>query len=231
MYAIVEIAGHQYKVEKDQQIFVNRLQQDEGAKVQFDDVLLIADNGKITVGAPAITGAAVMAKVERHLKGDKVIVFKKKRRKGYQKKNGFRAYLTEIKIEGISASGAKAAKKEEPKKEEAPKAEKAAAPKKEAAAPKAEKAAAPKKADAKGDDLRKVEGIGPKIAELFNNAGIMTFADLGATSVEKLNEILAEAGSSYKSKDPGTWPAQAALAAEGKWDELKKWQDELDGGK
>ncbi len=231
MYAIVEIAGHQYKVEKDQQIFVNRLQQDEGAKVQFDDVLLIADNGKITVGAPAITGAAVMAKVERHLKGDKVIVFKKKRRKGYQKKNGFRAYLTEIKIEGISASGAKAAKKEEPKKEEAPKAEKAAAPKKEAAAPKAEKAAAPKKADAKGDDLRKVEGIGPKIAELFNNAGIMTFADLGATSVEKLNEILAEAGGSYKSKDPGTWPAQAALAAEGKWDELKKWQDELDGGK
>jgi large subunit ribosomal protein L21 len=221
MYAIVEIAGHQYKVEKDQQIFVNRLQQDEGAKVQFDDVLLIADNGKITVGAPAITGAAVMAKVERHLKGDKVIVFKKKRRKGYQKKNGFRAYLTEIKIEGISASGAKAVKKEEPKKEEAPK---AAAPEK-AAAP------APKKADAKGDDLRKVEGIGPKIAELFNAAGIMTFADLGATSVDKLNEILAEAGGNYKSKDPGTWPAQAALAAEGKWDELKKWQDELDGGK
>lgn len=239
MYAIVEIAGHQYKVEKDQQIFVNRLQQDEGAKVQFDDVLLIADNGKITVGAPAITGAAVMAKVERHLKGDKVIVFKKKRRKGYQKKNGFRAYLTEIKIEGISASGAKAAKKAEPKKEEAPKAEKAAAPKKEAApkaekvaAPKAEKAAAaPKKAAAKGDDLRKVEGIGPKIAELFNAAGIVSFADLAAANVDKLKEILAEAGGSYKSKDPGTWPAQAALAAEGKWDELKKWQDELDGGK
>lgn len=212
MYAIVEIAGHQYKVEKDQQIFVNRLQQDEGAKVQFDDVLLIADNGKITVGAPAITGAAVMAKVERHLKGDKVIVFKKKRRKGYQKKNGFRAYLTEIKIEGISASGAKAAKKEEPKKE-------------------APKAAAPAKEDVKGDDLRKVEGIGPKIAELFNAAGIMTFADLAGTSVDRLNEILAEAGGNYKSKDPGTWPAQAALAAEGKWDELKKWQDELDGGK
>ncbi|MFT5184678.1 MAG: large subunit ribosomal protein L21 [Flavobacteriales bacterium] len=227
MYAIVEIAGHQYKVEKDQQIFVNRLQQDEGAKVQFDDVLLIADNGKIIVGAPAITGAAVMAKVERHLKGDKVIVFKKKRRKGYQKKNGFRAYLTEIKIEGISASGAKAAKKAEPKKEETPKAEKAAAPVKEAAP----KAAAPKKAAAKGDDLRKVEGIGPKIAELFNAAGIVSFADLAAANVDKLKEILAEAGGSYKSKDPGSWPAQAALAAEGKWDELKKWQDELDGGK
>ncbi len=158
MYAIVEIAGHQYKVQKDQQIFVNRLKDDEGAKVQFDEVLLIDNGGKITVGAPVIKGAAVTAKVERHLKGDKVIVFKKKRRKGYKKKNGFRPYLTEIKIEGINASGAKkaAAKKEAaPAKDEAPKAKKAAAPKAKAApkkaapkkdeAPKAKKAAAPKK--------------------------------------------------------------------------------------
>ena len=101
MYAIVEIAGHQYKVQKDQQIFVNRLQDAEGAKIQFDRVLLIDDNGNVTVGAPAIDGAAISASVLKHLKGDKVIIFKKKRRKGYQKKNGFRAYLTEIKIEKI----------------------------------------------------------------------------------------------------------------------------------
>jgi large subunit ribosomal protein L21 len=101
MYAIVEIAGHQYKVEKDQQIFVNRLQNDEGTKVEFDRVLLVEDAGKVTVGAPAITGTKVTASVIKHLKGDKVIVFKKKRRKGYQKKNGFRAYLTELKIEKI----------------------------------------------------------------------------------------------------------------------------------
>ena len=81
MYAIVEIAGHQYKVEKDQRIFVNRLESKEGSKVTFDKVLLIEDNGKITVGAPVIKGAKVSAKVESHLKGDKVVVFKKKRRK------------------------------------------------------------------------------------------------------------------------------------------------------
>ncbi len=104
MYAIVEIAGHQYKVQKDQQVIVNRLTTaEEGKKVDFDRVLLIENDGKVTVGAPAIDGAKVTASVVRHLKGDKVIVFKKKRRKGYQKKNGFRAYLTELKIEKISA--------------------------------------------------------------------------------------------------------------------------------
>jgi len=98
MYAIVEIAGHQYKVQKDQQLYVNRLDTAEGKKVTFDRVLLTDDNGKITVGAPVIEGAKVEAKVQAHLKGDKVIVFKKKRRKGYQKKNGHRQSLTSIKI-------------------------------------------------------------------------------------------------------------------------------------
>jgi large subunit ribosomal protein L21 len=101
MYAIVEIAGHQYKVQKDQQIFVNRLQDAEGSKVTFDKVLLTDDGKKVTVGAPAVEGVKITASVVQHLKGDKVIVFKKKRRKGYQKKNGFRAYLTELKIEKI----------------------------------------------------------------------------------------------------------------------------------
>jgi len=123
MYAIVEIAGQQFKVAKDQKVFVNRLQEKEGSKVTFDNVLLV-DDGKITIGAPAIKGAAVTAKILKHLKGDKVIVFKKKRRKGYKVKNGHRQYLSEIQIESILASGAKApAKKAEPKKEDAPKAE------------------------------------------------------------------------------------------------------------
>ena len=88
MYAIVEIAGQQFKVEKDQQIFVHRLEEKEGAKVEFDNVLLIDNNGKVNVGAPAISGAKVTAKVLDHVKGDKVVVFKKKRRKGYRVKNG-----------------------------------------------------------------------------------------------------------------------------------------------
>ena len=101
MYAIVEIAGQQFKVEKDQRVFVNRLEAKEGDKLDFDRVLLTDDKGKVNVGAPAIDGAKVSATVERHLKGDKVIVFKKKRRKGYQKKNGHRQYLTELTITGI----------------------------------------------------------------------------------------------------------------------------------
>ena len=82
MYAIVEIAGQQFKVAKDQKVFVNRLASEEGKKVTFDNVLLLEDAGNITIGAPAIEGASVTAKVLSHLKGDKVIVFKKKRRKG-----------------------------------------------------------------------------------------------------------------------------------------------------
>jgi large subunit ribosomal protein L21 len=106
MYAIVEIAGLQFKVEKDQKVYVNRLAADEGAQVDFDNVLLLDNDGDVTIGAPAIEGAQVSAKVLKHLKGDKVIVFKKKRRKGYKVKNGHRQYLSQIVIENIVASGA-----------------------------------------------------------------------------------------------------------------------------
>lgn len=83
----------------------------------------------------------------------------------------------------------------------------------------------------KQDDLTMVEGIGPKIAEIFNNAGITTWAELGNTDVDRLKELLAEAGDRFKMHDPETWPRQAKLAAEGQWEELAKWQDELDGGR
>ena len=81
------------------------------------------------------------------------------------------------------------------------------------------------------DDLKKIEGIGPKIAEIFNNEGIMTFAQLAETSTEKMQELLNAAGSRYASHNPGTWAKQAAMAAAGQWDELKAWQDEMNGGK
>ena len=130
MYAIVEIAGQQFKVAQDQKVYVHRLKGEEGSKVTFDTIFLLDDNGAISIGAPAIKGAEVTAKILGHLKGDKVIVFKKKRRKGYIKKNGHRQALTEIKIESIAASGAKkAAPKKAETKAEAPKAE---APKAEA---------------------------------------------------------------------------------------------------
>ena len=116
MYAIVEIAGQQFKVVKDQKLFVHRLADKEGSKVSFDKVFLLDDGQKVSIGAPAITGASVEAKVVSHLKGDKVIVFKKKRRKGYRVKNGHRQALTELVIEKIQASGTKTMKAVEPAK-------------------------------------------------------------------------------------------------------------------
>ncbi|RKE03524.1 50S ribosomal protein L21 [Marinifilum flexuosum] len=103
MYAIVEIAGQQFKVEKDQKIFVHRLEAEEGGQVEFAKVLLVDNEGEVAVGAPAIEGAKVTAKVLSHMKGDKVKVFKKKRRKGYKKLNGHRQYLSQIQIEEIVA--------------------------------------------------------------------------------------------------------------------------------
>jgi len=209
MYAIVEIAGQQFKVAKDQKVFVNRLSTEEGKNVSFDNVLLIGDGDKTTLGAPAIDGAQVSAKVLKHLKGDKVIVFKKKRRKGYRVKNGHRQALSEILIESIVATGATPAKKET----------------KKASA----KKAAPKKA-AKADDLKKIEGVGPKAAEAMVAAGLDTFAKVAKAKPEAISTILSDASSNLAHLVTDTWPKQAQLAADGKWDELKELQDRLDGG-
>ena len=126
MYAIVEIAGQQFKVEKDQKYFVHQLEGKPGSKITFENVLLLDDKGKVTVGSPSVNGIQVTAKIEQHLLGDKVIVFKKKRRRGYKVKNGHRQRLTEITVQEIG-------------KKATPKSETKAAPKK----------AAPKKAAAK----------------------------------------------------------------------------------
>ena len=173
MFAIVDIAGQQFKVAKDQKLFVHRLDAKTGDKVSFDQVFMVADGDNITLGAPAVANASVEAKVVRHLKDDKVIVFKKKRRKGYRVKNGHRQSLTEIVIESV---GVGKAKKAAPKaKAEAPKAE---APK--AAAPKAAKKAAPKAA---ADFSSKTVA---ELKELAKAAGIA-----GISSMKKADLIAA----------------------------------------
>ena len=101
MYAIIDFNGSQYKVEKDSKLYVNRLETVEGESFEIDRVLLVDNDGKVKVGTPVVKGAKVTAKVLQHLKGDKVIVFKKKRRKGYKVKNGHRQYLSQIQIEEI----------------------------------------------------------------------------------------------------------------------------------
>ena len=124
MYAIVEISGKQFKVEKKQKLFVNRLDVAEGKKISFDNVLMVNDGSKSSVGTPNVSGVQVDAKVLKHLKSDKVIVFKKKRRKGYKVRNGHRQAITEIEISDIltgvskkaTAKKAEVSKKAEPKK-------------------------------------------------------------------------------------------------------------------
>ena len=106
MYAIVNIAGQQYKVEKDQKIFVHRLEEKEGESVSFDKVLLIDNEKSVVIGEPTIKGAMISGKVISHPRGDKIKVFKKKRRKGYKVRTGHRQYLTEIQIEDIIEKGA-----------------------------------------------------------------------------------------------------------------------------
>ncbi len=103
MYAIVEIGGQQFKIAKDQKLYVNLIHEEEGAELEFSKVLLFVDGEKVQVGTPVVNGAMVKAKVLAHVKADKVLVFKKKRRKGYQKMNGHRQPLTQILIEEIVA--------------------------------------------------------------------------------------------------------------------------------
>ncbi len=102
MYVVVDIAGQQFKVEQGQEVFVNRLEGEEGEKVKFEKVLLVDDNGAVKIGTPIVEGAAIDAQIVSHLRGDKVVVFKKKRRKGYQKSNGFRQDLSKVLIEKIT---------------------------------------------------------------------------------------------------------------------------------
>ena len=167
MYAIVEIAGQQFKVERGNKVYVHRLEANEGEKIEFDKVFLLDNGGKISVGNPTVDGAKVAATVISHVKGDKVIIFKKKRRKGYQKWNNHRQSFTQILIQGVLAKGDKLQEelkaervvrvqglRSKPVVAEAPVAEvKAAAPKKAAA----KKAAAPKKAAAKKTTTKKKE--------------------------------------------------------------------------
>jgi len=103
MYAVVEILGQQFKVEKGSKLFVNRMASEEGSSVKLDRVLLVDNEGSVKVGAPVVENASVSAKVIKHCKGETVLVFKKKRRKGYQTLNGHRQALTQIEIESINA--------------------------------------------------------------------------------------------------------------------------------
>jgi large subunit ribosomal protein L21 len=212
MYAVIKTGGKQYRVQVGEKIKVEQIPADVGSQVVIDQVLMVSNGELVTIGTPLVAGATVQATVIAQDRADKVRIFKMRRRKHYQKRQGHRQNYSELFVNGIF-DGAKMI---------------AEATSAAVVAPKST-AKAPKSAG-KGDDLTKIEGIGPKISGLFIAAGITTFAELAKTPVATLSDILHKAGSRYASHNPGTWPEQAQLAADGKWDELKALQDALDGG-
>ena len=241
MYAVIKTGGKQYRVSPGDKLKIETIDAEVGASFDFDTVLMISDGDAITVGTPTIASAKVTAEVVAHGRGKKVEIIKFRRRKHHQKRTGHRQNFTQVQIQNINGEGApervaipKTADAEEakaaPKKAKAKKAEKPA--EKKEAAPKAEKAkkkTAAKEKDAGSDDLSKIEGIGPKAAAALVEGGLTSFTDLAKASVDDIKKVLSEAEGRFAAK-PDTWPKQAALAADGKWDELKVLQDNIDGG-
>lgn len=200
MYAVIKTGGKQYKVAAGEKLKVEQIPADVGTEIVIDQVLAVGSGEQFAVGTPLVSGATVSATVLSHGRGDKVRIFKMRRRKHYQKRQGHRQGYTELFI-GRIASELGTAQAEAPA------------------------AAVP------ADDLVKIEGIGPKINELMAAAGIATFAQLAATPVERLREILVAGGPRFATHDPTTWPEQAALAAKGDWVAFKALTDELVAGK
>ena len=183
MYAVVKTGGKQYKVAKGDVIKVERLEGDAGDTIQLNDILMVGDGAKVTVGEPLVSGAAVAAEILEQARAKKVIVFKKRRRQNYRRKKGHRQHLSVLRVTDIIASGAKAA---------APKKAAKAAPKpapKKAEAPKAAAAAAPKtfdKAPDRVDDLKLIKGVGPKLEQTLNELGFYQFEQIAAWTPENV---------------------------------------------
>jgi large subunit ribosomal protein L21 len=179
MYAVIKTGGKQYRVAKDETIQIEKLQGEPGDSVAFTDVLMVANGASIEIGAPLVAGATVAAEIVSHDRGPKIIIFKKRRRKHYRRKNGHRQDLMSVKITDILTGGAKPAAKAA-----APKAEATPAPL-AAAAPAAAIGAAP-------DDISLIGGIGPKIHKALTDLGISTYAQIAAWTPEDVERIEGE---------------------------------------
>ncbi len=178
MYAVIRTGGKQYKVAEDEIIYVEKLDGEKGDCVQFTDVLMVAGAKSPKIGTPLVKGASVAGEVVEQTRGEKIIVFKKKRRKGYKRKKGHRQLLTCVKILSIGLDGKAPAKKTEAKKKTATK--KKTAPKK----------IAEKKADSsKGDDVSLISGIGPVIVKKLADLGYMTIKQIAELTPEQIADI------------------------------------------
>ena len=221
MYAIVEIAGKQFKVTKDQHIYAPLMADEAGASVELDNVLLMGDGDSVDVGVSSVSGARVAATVVEHVKDDKVIVFKKKRRKGYRKKQGHRQQYTKLLIDEILASGQQASpkKKEEPAPEPPP-AEATPQESNAATEPAHELPASdpitpapvegtPTPDATEGDDLTKINGVGPVFQQELNRLGVHTYQQLANLSDEEIDKIDVEIVGADREMIQEKWIPQA----------------------
>ena len=211
MYAIVDIAGKQFKVSPDQYIYAPSLAGDAGASVELDNVLLMGNGDNVQVGSPAVSGARVAATIVEHVKDDKVIIFKKKRRKGYKKKQGHRQGYTKLMIDEILTDGQKASKKSEAQpKAEASKQPEATTSNVAHELPASEPMTpAPVQAATEKDDLKKISGIGPVFEKELNRLGVHTYQDLINLSSEEIDRIDEEIVGADRGMIEDQWIPQA----------------------
>jgi large subunit ribosomal protein L21 len=186
MYAVIKTGGKQYRVAANDLIQIEKLEGAAGDTVVFEEVLMVANGGAVDIGAPFVSGASVAGEIAAQERGEKIVIFKKRRRKHYRRKNGHRQLLTSVKIVEILTGGAKATiKKAEPKPKAEAKPAKAEATPEPKAAPKAEKPETAKPAD----DISLIGGIGPKILKGLADMGITTYAQIAGWSAEDVEKV------------------------------------------
>jgi large subunit ribosomal protein L21 len=211
MYAVVKTGGKQYKVAAGQKFKVEQIAADVGQEIVLDQILAVGNGAELLIGAPLVPGAAIKATIVAHGRGDKVRIFKMRRRKHYQKRQGHRQNFTELFIAEIADGKGGVFKAEA--------AAVIAAPKALVSASKGGK-----------DDIEIIEGIGPKIAKVLADNGITTFAALAAAKADDVTAMLKASGGRFSLANTASWAEQAALLRDGKMDEFKKLTDELVGG-
>lgn len=204
-YAIVESGGKQYKAVEGETIVVDRLPVNAGDDFKLERVLFLADGEQFSVGTPLVSGIEALTSVVGHFRGDKVVAFRYSPKKRIRVRRGHRQEYTRLMVESIGAAG------ETRRREKTP------------------EAARPAEVQAEADDLARIEGIGPKVAEALSAAGIVTFAQLAESDAEDIQQIMKDAG--LKMMSPEGWIAQAKLAAAGEWKAFDKLQKELTAGR